>query len=57
LLTLSDELAAFPSGRHDDQIDALSRAFGVLIVPIKGAGSFEYYRRRAAELSGAAVRT
>jgi predicted phage terminase large subunit-like protein len=30
---LLDELAAFPSGRHDDQVDALARAFGVLIAP------------------------
>lgn len=28
---LLDELAAFPSGRHDDQVDALARAFGVLV--------------------------
>jgi predicted phage terminase large subunit-like protein len=28
---LLDELAAFPSGRHDDQVDALARAFGALI--------------------------
>lgn len=25
-----DELASFPSGTHDDQVDALSRAFGVV---------------------------
>lgn len=30
---LLDELAAFPSGRHDDQVDALARAFGALIAP------------------------
>ncbi len=28
-----DELAAFPSGTHDDQVDALSRAFAYLIAP------------------------
>lgn len=28
-----DELAAFPSGTHDDQVDALSRAFASLIAP------------------------
>lgn len=27
------ELADFPSGRHDDQVDALSRAFAMLIAP------------------------
>ncbi len=25
-----EELAAFPAGRCDDQVDALSRAFGML---------------------------
>lgn len=30
---LLDELAAFPSGRHEDQVDALARAFGALIAP------------------------
>jgi len=30
---LLDELAAFPSGRHDDQVDALARAFGLLVAP------------------------
>lgn len=28
-----DELGAFPSGAHDDQVDALSRAFACLIAP------------------------
>jgi predicted phage terminase large subunit-like protein len=28
---LLDELANFPAGRHDDQVDALSRAFSVLV--------------------------
>jgi phage terminase large subunit-like protein len=27
---LLDEMAAFPSGAHDDQVDALSRAFSVV---------------------------
>ncbi len=30
---LLDELAGFPSGRHDDQVDALARAFSALIAP------------------------
>jgi predicted phage terminase large subunit-like protein len=30
---LLDDLAAFPSGRHDDQVDALARAFGALVAP------------------------
>ncbi|ONG55733.1 hypothetical protein BKE38_08685 [Pseudoroseomonas deserti] len=28
---LIEELAVFPSGRHDDQVDALSRAFNDLM--------------------------
>lgn len=28
--TFLDELAAFPAGAHDDQVDALSRAFGIV---------------------------
>jgi predicted phage terminase large subunit-like protein len=28
-----DELLTFPVGRHDDGVDALSRAFSMLIVP------------------------
>jgi predicted phage terminase large subunit-like protein len=32
-----DELAAFPSGAHDDQVDALSRAFMMLTDPRGGA--------------------
>lgn len=28
-----DELAGFPSAKHDDQVDALSRAFAMLIAP------------------------
>lgn len=31
--TYLDELASFPSGTHDDQCDASSRAFGMLIAP------------------------
>lgn len=31
--TLLDELKVFPFGRKDDQVDALSRAFGMLIDP------------------------
>jgi predicted phage terminase large subunit-like protein len=30
--TLVSELRAFPYGTHDDQVDALSRAFAQLIV-------------------------
>ncbi|HIQ17225.1 MAG TPA: terminase [Novosphingobium capsulatum] len=30
---LVEEMRMFPNGRHDDQVDALSRAFGELITP------------------------
>jgi predicted phage terminase large subunit-like protein len=30
---LIEEMRMFPNGRHDDQVDALSRAFGELITP------------------------
>jgi len=30
---LLDEMRDFPAGRHDDQVDALSRAFGMLVGP------------------------
>jgi predicted phage terminase large subunit-like protein len=31
-----DELCAFPLGRHDDQVDALSGAFGQLVTNTRG---------------------
>jgi len=45
-----DELRAFDSGRHDDQVDALSRAFAALAIakPVPGAGFLEYARRQVA---------
>jgi len=44
-----DELAGFPSAAHDDQVDALSRAFSVLVEPMRSEGLFELYRAQAAE--------
>jgi predicted phage terminase large subunit-like protein len=32
------EMRAFPNGAHDDQVDALSRAFGELIKTVNGGG-------------------
>jgi phage terminase large subunit-like protein len=32
---LLDELKEFPFGRKDDQVDALSRAFGMLIEAVR----------------------
>ena len=40
---LTDEMKLFPNGKHDDQVDALSRAFEELIDHGK-AGLIEYYR-------------
>jgi phage terminase large subunit-like protein len=31
---LLDELAGFPTGKHDDGVDALSRAAATLIAPV-----------------------
>lgn len=45
---LLDELGAFPNGRHDDQVDASSRAFSVLVEPMPGQGLIDYYRERVA---------
>jgi small subunit ribosomal protein S12 len=42
-LDFLDELRAFPMGKHDDQVDAASRAFGELTQG--GGGLLEYYAR------------
>jgi predicted phage terminase large subunit-like protein len=39
------ELRAFPNGAHDDQVDALSRAFGELINTVGGGGFLGAYGR------------
>jgi predicted phage terminase large subunit-like protein len=44
-----DELAAFPTGAHDDQVDALSGAFSILVQPMRSEGSYELMRQLAAE--------
>lgn len=44
-----DEMGVFPAGKNDDQVDALSRAFGVLLTPVAKPARFishnEAYRR------------
>lgn len=40
-----DELGGFPSSRHDDQVDALSRSFATLAPIGRGQGSLELARR------------
>lgn len=48
---LLDELRSFPVGAHDDQVDALSRAYAATAAPGSTA-IIEYYRRQA-EKAGA----
>jgi len=44
---LLNEMRMFPNGSHDDQIDALSRAFGEMVEGMPHAGIFEFYRQEA----------
>jgi phage terminase large subunit-like protein len=37
-----DELQAFPNGSKDDQVDALSRAFGMVIEPAAPARNVRF---------------
>ena len=47
---LLDEMRTFPMGRHDDQIDALSRAFNTLTIEdIASAGFLDLIRKENAE--------
>lgn len=39
---LLDEISGFPAAAHDDQVDALSRAFAALIVPPPAPAQFTY---------------
>lgn len=43
---LVDEMRSFPVGVHDDQVDALSRAYAVFSAP-SNTGILEYYRLEA----------
>ena len=43
---LIDEMRSFPNGSHDDQVDALSRAYGHFVAPTS-AGILDYYRQLA----------
>jgi predicted phage terminase large subunit-like protein len=40
-----DELRAFPNGKHDDSVDAVSDAFNDLANVVPGEGLIEYYRQ------------
>ena len=39
------ELMSFPTGRYDDQVDALTQGLNYLTEPQKGMGVFEFYRQ------------
>jgi len=44
-----DELRAFDSGRHDDMVDASSRAYAAIaIARVPGAGFLDYARQQLA---------
>jgi predicted phage terminase large subunit-like protein len=42
-----EELAAFPTGAHDDQVDAAADAFNDVAEVVAGEGLMEWYRRQA----------
>lgn len=46
------ELCAFPAGRHDDQVDALSQALLWIQENAAGRGIIEYYRQEALKAQG-----
>lgn len=47
---LIDEMRSFPNGKHDDQVDALSRAYAALVGPTN-TGVLDYYRAQATKLN------
>lgn len=52
-----EELATFPKGAHDDQVDSFTQALNYLVGGgMESAGIFEYYKRKA-EASGYARRS
>jgi hypothetical protein len=49
---LIEQLCAFPTGRHDDLVDAASDVFAELaLLTMKGAGAFELMRQEAEALA------
>lgn len=46
-----DELATFPAGSHDDQVDAAADAFNECAGVVAGEGLMEWYRRQAEAVS------
>jgi len=49
------ELAVFPNGKFDDQVDATSQALDWMRQSSSPAGWIEYYRRQAERMTGAAL--
>lgn len=47
---LTDEMRNFPNGRHDDQVDALSRAYSQFVQPVT-TGLLDFYRQQAERLA------
>jgi hypothetical protein len=47
------EIAVFPKGKHDDQVDSTAQFLDSLKKPMKGWGIFELYRQRAEALAAA----
>ncbi len=48
-LEFIEELRVFPNGRHDDQVDAASRAFASFVMS-SNTGILEYFRQQAEKL-------
>ena len=47
------EMAVFPKGKHDDQVDSTAQFLDWLKKPMKGWNIFELYRQRAEALAAA----
>lgn len=45
------ELATFPAGSHDDQVDAAADAYNEIADVLDGEGVLEYYREEAAKMA------
>jgi len=47
------EMAVFPKGKHDDQVDSTAQYLDWLQKPMKGRGIYEFHRRKAEALAPA----
>ena len=47
------EVAAFPKGKHDDQVDSTAQFLDWLNTPMIGAGVYEFTRKQAAKIRAA----